>query len=357
MGLRVILAVLALLAILGTIGIIYYFAGDFDGDGLPNGEEMRYGTNLYSKDSDGDGLWDSDEINIYHTNPLSPDTDHDKLTDLNEITVYRTDPLKNDTDQDKLIDGDEVNKYHTNPNFFDTDNDTLSDYEEIMMYKTDPLSNDTDHDGINDYLELTLYKTDPKINDTDHDGLLDGTELLLNTDPLSNDTDHDGFIDSVDLCPLHDMELNITIKHFVEEMTADRDSSGDPYVVVEVNIVRKTSVEKERFIIDIGYNVSEAWNITPYIYNVPDDIETIYLSIMVFDNDTVDGKTSDQLYDIYSDPELTKTPQYILNIKYTLLTVNETPNHIEIIGDGTKDTPNPDYPDAIIELVIETIFR
>ena len=43
--------------------------GDFDGDGLSNELEARYGTNPYSIDSDGDGITDYAELFIIETNP------------------------------------------------------------------------------------------------------------------------------------------------------------------------------------------------------------------------------------------------------------------------------------------------
>jgi RHS repeat-associated protein len=63
---------------------------------------------LCSNDSDGDGLTDWDEINVYHTDPHNPDTDGDGLTDAEEVYVYGTDPLNPDTDCDGVSDGDEV---------------------------------------------------------------------------------------------------------------------------------------------------------------------------------------------------------------------------------------------------------
>jgi hypothetical protein len=47
-----------------------------------------------TRDSDGDGIPDVDEVNKYHTNPNSRDTDSDGLTDYQEIFVYHTNPLK-----------------------------------------------------------------------------------------------------------------------------------------------------------------------------------------------------------------------------------------------------------------------
>ena len=99
-------------------------------------------------DSDGDGVGDDDEINIYHTDPHKADTDGDGLNDFEEIFVYRTDPNKPDTDGDGLFDGEEVKKYHTDPLNWDTDGDGLSDGYEINISRTNPLNRDTDGDGI-----------------------------------------------------------------------------------------------------------------------------------------------------------------------------------------------------------------
>jgi hypothetical protein len=85
------------------------------GDDLAMNEEFFDDTNdpaslqiVVDLDSDGDGLTDADEINIYGTNPLNPDTDGDGLTDGDEVNIYGTDPLNPDTDGDGYSDGDEV---------------------------------------------------------------------------------------------------------------------------------------------------------------------------------------------------------------------------------------------------------
>jgi hypothetical protein len=59
------------------------------------------------KDSDNDGLTDERERAL-GTDPLNPDTDGDKLFDREEVEVYKTDPLKTDTDGDGYDDGTEV---------------------------------------------------------------------------------------------------------------------------------------------------------------------------------------------------------------------------------------------------------
>jgi hypothetical protein len=59
-------------------------------------------------DTDGDGLNDSEEVNVYGTDPFDPDSDRDGLEDGQEIIVYLTDPLNPDTDGDAFNDGEEV---------------------------------------------------------------------------------------------------------------------------------------------------------------------------------------------------------------------------------------------------------
>ncbi len=65
-------------------------------------------------DSDGDGLSDVDEAGI-GTSPRKPDSDNDGLFDREEVEVYLTDPLVADTDGDGFIDGEEVSNGY-NPN-------------------------------------------------------------------------------------------------------------------------------------------------------------------------------------------------------------------------------------------------
>jgi hypothetical protein len=65
---------------------------DPDHDGLTNLQEFQQGTDPHNADTDGDGLRDGDEVNIYHTNPLVPDTDGDGVPDGVEI-ANGTDPL------------------------------------------------------------------------------------------------------------------------------------------------------------------------------------------------------------------------------------------------------------------------
>jgi hypothetical protein len=77
---------------------------DQDGDGALDAEESAYGTDPHTRDTDGDGISDGDEIHgvnagtaanspVYHTSPLRADSDGDGLSDYEEVYTYFTDPL------------------------------------------------------------------------------------------------------------------------------------------------------------------------------------------------------------------------------------------------------------------------
>ena len=224
-------------------------AFDEDSDGLNLLEEGKANTDPTSNDTDGDGLPDGWEVryeNVEGVNPvlmaddteLALDGENDGLN-LSEEGKANTDPTSNDTDGDGLSDGWEV-EYKNIPGVdptvaasdvelaLDGDGDGLNLSEEFRV-NTDPTSNDTDGDGLGDGWELRYNdtegvnpvlmanstelaldgendglnlseegkaNTDPTSNDTDGDGLSDGDEVLtLMTDPTSNDTDGDGWSD------------------------------------------------------------------------------------------------------------------------------------------------------------------
>ncbi|MCB0761849.1 MAG: hypothetical protein KDC12_10035, partial [Flavobacteriales bacterium] len=58
-------------------------------------------------DTDGDGISDEDEINVYGTDPYLQDSDYDGLTDGLEITLAGTDPLDPDTNDNGCGDAEE----------------------------------------------------------------------------------------------------------------------------------------------------------------------------------------------------------------------------------------------------------
>lgn len=61
-----------------------------------------------AKDTDGDGIPDTDETVLFHTNPLAQDSDGDGLSDYQELFIYHSSSTKFDTDGDSYNDGLEV---------------------------------------------------------------------------------------------------------------------------------------------------------------------------------------------------------------------------------------------------------
>jgi hypothetical protein len=100
-----------------TLWVNVSIDGDSDNDGLPDPWEYTYFRNLDQNASD--------------------DPDKDDLTNIEEYQ-WGTDPTKWDTDGDGLSDGDEVNIYGTDPTNPDTDGDGISDGDEVKN-GTDPL--------------------------------------------------------------------------------------------------------------------------------------------------------------------------------------------------------------------------
>ena len=76
--------------------------------GHPVRGDAADGDHRARRDSDADGVSDSDEIDFYGTDALDPDTDGDGLDDAEELLTYGTNPLLDDTDGDAVSDGDEV---------------------------------------------------------------------------------------------------------------------------------------------------------------------------------------------------------------------------------------------------------
>ena len=227
----------------GTWTLEVYDDGNQDVGTWNHWELVIHGTEI-DLDSDGDGITDSNETDVYGTNPDNPDTDSDGLNDYIEIFTTGTDPVDADTDDDFLNDGIEVNVNNTDPFDNDTDDDGITDGLEVLNYNTNPLvpdpdadldgfywfqdcndsnpdvypyalellngidddcdlmwdegfnETDADSDNLSDYSEYHAYGTNWTNLDTDGDLLTDGDEVLIYfTDPLvkDNDSDSDGW--------------------------------------------------------------------------------------------------------------------------------------------------------------------
>jgi hypothetical protein len=94
-----------------------------------------------------------------------------------------------DTDGDGISDRFETQVYHTDPLRADTDGDDFGDREEILhgYNPSGPgklADSDYDGDGLNDRLELA-FGANPMVPDTNGDGVSDGAQVIAATSPTS----------------------------------------------------------------------------------------------------------------------------------------------------------------------------
>jgi len=237
-----------------VIGLLFTACGD-DRANRSDGNQGVLGVVEY--DSDGDGVSDSDEINIYGTNPDSNDTDGDGLLDGEEINTYETNATNVDTDNDGLPDELEIHRYGTNPANSDTDGDCLLDSFEILNYETNATNIDTDGDTINDGIEIYAYEGDdlnvsclstPETladgynHNPARDGIPDTSRDIINALDPTNDSDGDGqsnirennctegnASDALKLCPsiVDTEEGNVLTEHGYSYVPGGFDVDGD----------------------------------------------------------------------------------------------------------------------------------
>jgi len=173
----------------------------YTGEGFYN-----FTVNMFSLDADGDGWWDSVEVNC-GTDP----------NDYNDVPV--------DTDADGICDGMDA----------DDDADGYDDYNDT--FPLDPNEwTDTDSDGVGDNAD----------EDDDGDGWSDSMEYQCNSDPLyassvpsdidsdgtcdvlDDDDDADGYLDTEDAFPLDPSEWLDTDSDGIGD-NSDEDDDGDGF--------------------------------------------------------------------------------------------------------------------------------
>jgi hypothetical protein len=148
---------------------------DADGDNYPDAQELEMGLDPTNIDTDGDGVADGDELNIYGTDPFTFDTDGDGVSDGEELYNTRTDPLVWDT-----VSSDGTTAAT------DGSSDTAASGEATGDATTlSATAGDSDGDRLSDADEAAIG-TDPSIPDTDGDGYYDGDEAALGSDPFDS---------------------------------------------------------------------------------------------------------------------------------------------------------------------------
>ena len=174
---------------------------DTDGDGLPDNEEFLLGLDPTVADTDKDGLTDCQEER--HTVQAECE---DPPAGLDADGGYRTDPKRADSDagSDRFIRRAGWFTDHTGtlariPN----SGDGISDGDEINGYTV------TVSGGA-----MRTVTTDPRDPDVDNDGLGDGEEREFHGDPTVPDTDGDGCDDGGDPFPDREERLQVGLRQF-----------------------------------------------------------------------------------------------------------------------------------------------
>jgi len=208
-----------------TTGGNFTFVSDVED--LPN-VFARIANQTGPQDSDGDGLTDRTELagfvakdsgELIRTDPFDADTDGDGIPDGQEVR----DPVRIKQEVTVTVDNSSgspvtrtvnqtVRPIISDPTEVDTDNDGLSDKREYssftLGYTRTPEETETvrkavqKFDSVSGVPSMASSKTvqlAPNQYDADGDGLSDGEEVTLGTDPRSADTDGDGMPDQEEL--------------------------------------------------------------------------------------------------------------------------------------------------------------
>ena len=163
------------------------WANDYDGDGLSNLNEFKFGTDPQVADSDFDLMSDYYEY-IYGLNgsfnDASGDIDNDGMPNLYEFT-NNLNSARNDTGEDADSDG--------MPNFYE--------FENGLQAGINDADGDLDNDGLPNIFEYRynfIIGVNDGVEDADSDGLNNREEFLLGTNPRDPDSDNDFFNDHLE---------------------------------------------------------------------------------------------------------------------------------------------------------------
>ena len=151
---------------------------DDDKDDLSNEQEKELGTAMRNSDTDGDGLKDGEEVNIYNSNPLKYSTSQDEISDYIKIkrgldinTKYSLNEVKPERVQISpsitLVPNDLNSQYYGGINQGEVDKKLGTHYENFAMFKYEgKIEYLVDEDDLillyHDYNDNYLYKKYPK---------------------------------------------------------------------------------------------------------------------------------------------------------------------------------------------------
>ena len=265
-------------------------------DGIDNNCENGIDEGFEFIDSDNDRLSDWAEFHVQSTDWNNPDTDGDGMDDGDEVQVFFSDPTYADPDDDSdgyywFQDCDD-NDSDRSPGLSEWLNGIDDDCDEEV--DEDFLTTDADRDGLIDVDEYNVYNTEWQDADTDDDGMQDGYELYIGTNPLFADLDNDGdgvrwFLDCDD--------NNSNINPYAEEIRNGIDDNCDgeideglpaldPQILIVAYSSRISEVNKDIAITAYANTDTEA-----IVFQFDDPLEA-----QIFDNRVIVTTTVEGIY-------------------------------------------------------------
>jgi len=204
-------------------------------------------------------------------------------------------------------DGVSPDKFPANPlEWNDTDGDGYGDNSDFLPLEGSQWL-DSDGDGYGDNSSGWNGDAFPfnsqEWNDTDGDGYGDNSDIFPLNPNEHDDADHDGYGDNSDFYDAGNAKVKITILSYQGDGEADLLSYGDPFFIVALDTDGDGYVD--------FYDYSTTFQDTETLdhpfettFDIPDNSTTIYLEVLVYDNDA------------FNDPEIMDYNPSSSSLKY-----------------------------------------
>jgi hypothetical protein len=296
----------------GTVSLLDEMR-DSDGDGIMDSDELEAGTNPELRDSDNDGLDDGEDFcptgEVDWDSDIISDFDGDGCRDINEDLDDDNDGISDDVDR---CDTSEVGWTSTpdsdndldgchDDGDADDDNDGWSDTKESQCGTNhlrstskpadfdgdmicDIVDSDDDNDGVDDSQDVFPYDSSEWI-DFDGDGIGDNSDT---------DDDNDGVLDIYDVNDYADTALKLTFDYFMVLTDMDYwDSKSETYICLYLegeNIGCKPNDEGSTWSMstDTLYSLD-----SEFYFDLPENTSSHLVQICAWDEDAFDDDRID----------------------------------------------------------------